>query len=80
MAELTLTTNADRLAHKHYVEGLEQGREQGQRELLLHLLTRRFGPLPEATRQRVQALTSSEELSGLAERVLDAPSLDDLGL
>jgi hypothetical protein len=87
MAELTLTTNADRLAHKHYVEGLEKGREQGQREgrehgqreLLLHLLTRRFGPLPEATRQRVQALTSPEELSRLAERVLDAPSLDDLG-
>ena len=88
MAELTLTTNADRLAHKHYVEGLEKGREQGQREgrehgqreLLLHLLTRRFGPLTEATRQRVQALTSSEELSRLAERVLDARSLDDLGL
>jgi flagellar biosynthesis/type III secretory pathway protein FliH len=112
MAELTLTTNADRLAHKHYVEGLEKGREQGQREgrelgeregrelgeregrelgeregrehgqreLLLHLLTRRFGPLTEATRQRVQALTSSEELSSLAERVLDARSLDDLGL
>ena len=88
MAELTLTTNADRLAHKHYVEGLEKGREQGQREgrehgqreLLLHQLTRRFGPLPEATRQRVQALTSSEELSRLAERVLDARSLDDLGL
>ena len=62
MAELTLTTNADRLAHKHYVEGLEKGREQGQRELLLRQLTRRFGPLPEATRQRIQALTSSEEL------------------
>jgi hypothetical protein len=80
MAELTLTTNADSLAHKHYVEGLEKGREHGQRELLLHLLTRRFGPLPEAARQRVQALTSSEELSRLAERVLDARSLDDLGL
>jgi hypothetical protein len=88
MAELTLTTNADRLAHKHYVEGLEkgrelgerEGREHGQRELLLHLLTRRFGPLSEATRQRIQALNSSEQLSRLAERVLDAPSLDDLGL
>jgi len=80
MAELTLTTNADRLAHKYYVEGLEKGREQGQRELLLHLLTRRFGPLTEATRQRVQALTSSEELSRLAERALDSRSLDGLGL
>jgi hypothetical protein len=100
MAELTLTTNADRLAKKSYVEGLEEGkregrelgvlegrqrgqregREQGQRELLLHLLARRFGPLPEAARQRLQALTSPEELSRLAECVLDAQSLDDLGL
>jgi hypothetical protein len=82
--ERTLLTNADRLVQKGYVEGLEEGkregREQGQRELLLNLLTRRFGPLPETTRQRVQALTSSEELSQLAERVLDAPSLDDIGL
>lgn len=75
MAELTLTTNADRLVKKSFVEG----REHGQRDLLLHLLARRFGTLPEATRRRVESL-SSDELSRLAERVLDATSLDDLGL
>jgi flagellar biosynthesis/type III secretory pathway protein FliH len=92
MTELTLTTNADRLVRKSYIEGLEQGqregrehgeregREHGQRELLLLLLARRFGTLPEATTRRIQALTSPEELARLAERVLDAASLDDLGL
>jgi hypothetical protein len=48
--------------------------------LLLEQLERRFGPLPQATVKRVRALTSSEELSRLAARVLDAPSLEDLGL
>lgn len=66
--ELTLTTNADRLV------------QQGKKEMLLDLMSRRFGALPETTRQRVEALDSSEELSRLAERVLDAKSLDDLGL
>lgn len=80
MAELTLTTNADRLVQKGYETGERAGREQGQRDLLLRQLTHRFGPLPEATRQRVQALASPEELQELAERVLDAKSLDDLGL
>ena len=61
-------------------KGLEKGREEGKRDLLLEQLERRFGPLPQATVKRVRALTSSEELSRLAARVLDAPSLEDLGL
>ena len=61
-------------------KGLEKGREEGKRDLLLEQLERRFGPLPQATVKRVRALTSPEELSRLAARVLDAPSLEDLGL
>jgi flagellar biosynthesis/type III secretory pathway protein FliH len=61
-------------------EGLQKGREEGKRDLLLDLLEHRFGRLPKATVNRVNALTSSEELSRLAARVLDAPSLEDLGL
>lgn len=61
-------------------EGKRVGVQEGKRDLLLELLDRRFGPLPEATVKRVQALTSPEELSRLAARVLDAPNLDDLGL
>jgi hypothetical protein len=90
--ERTLLTTLDRAAQRGYDEGLEKGlargltegerkgKREGKRELLLDLLGRRFGPLPQATVQRVQALTSPEELSRLAERVLDARSLDDLGL
>lgn len=81
-------TWADRIAHearesalKEGIErGLEKGLEKGKRDLLIEQLERRFGPLPEATVKRVQALTSPEELSRLAARLLDAPSLDDLGL
>lgn len=86
------TTWADRLRREGFEvgirEGIEEGKEEGKqvgmqegkRALLLEQLDRRFGPLPEATVKRVRALTSSEELSRLAARVLDAPSLDDLGL
>lgn len=86
--ERTLLTTLDRAAQRGFAEGKQEGRAEGQREgraegqreLLLDLLGRRFGPLPDATIQRVQALSSPEELSRLAERVLDARSLDDLGI
>ena len=58
----------------------QEGFEAGKRDLLLEQLERRFRPLPQTTVQRVSSLTSSDELSRLAARVLDAPSLDDLGL
>lgn len=86
--ERTLLTNADRAAQHGFEQGLERGRaqgiekglEQGRREVLLDLLGRRFGPLPDATLRRLQELRSPEELGRLAERILDARSLDDLGL
>lgn len=78
--ERTLLTNADKVAQRGFNQGLEQGLEQGRRELLLDLLERRFGPLPDAARKRVQSLSAPEELSRLAERVLDARTLEDLDL
>ena len=61
-------------------EGMEKGRDEGRRELLLEQLERRFGPLTPATVERVRSLASREELSRLAARVLDASSLEDLEL
>jgi hypothetical protein len=61
-------------------KGMEKGREEGRREALLELLERRFGPLPAATVERVRGLTSSAEISRLLARVLDAGSIEDLGL
>lgn len=57
-----------------------EGKEEGKRELLLEQLERRFGPLPDATVRRVHAISSSKELSRLAARMLDARSLEELGL
>ena len=77
-------TWADRLRQEGFEvgirEGIEEGKEVGKRDLLLEQLESRFGPLPQATVKRVRSLTSSEEVSRLAARVLDAPSLEDLGL
>ncbi|HSL85110.1 MAG TPA: DUF4351 domain-containing protein, partial [Thermoanaerobaculia bacterium] len=61
-------------------KGLEKGRLEGMRALLLGMLERRFGPLPDNTRTRLGAIDSPEELLTLGNRVLDARTLDDLGL
>ncbi len=60
--------------------GLERGQEKGTREVLIRLLRRRFPPLPGRAVERVQAITSTEELGSLAERLLTAGSLEELGL
>lgn len=73
-------TWADTLEAKGVEKGIEKGRLEGMRALLLGMLERRFGPLPDKTRKRLGAIDSSEELSKLGDRVLDARSLDDLGL
>ena len=58
----------------------ETQRTQGAHQLLLRLLVKRFGPLPEKVRQQVETITSLDRLTELAERVLSARSLDEMGL
>jgi predicted transposase YdaD len=55
-------------------QGIEQGVEQGQKDLLLHILSRRFGTLRPELTANVRALPASQ-LRRLAEIALDAPSL-----
>jgi hypothetical protein len=57
-----------------------EGREEGARKMLLRLLTRRFGRMPVSVRRRVEEIDSVDHLIRLAERVLTARSLEDLGL
>ncbi|NEQ28400.1 MAG: Rpn family recombination-promoting nuclease/putative transposase [Microcoleus sp. SIO2G3] len=60
-------------------EAREEGREEGlqrERSLILRLLTRRVGELPEAVVSQVEAL-SLEQLEELGEALLDFTSLDD---
>lgn len=61
-------------------EGWRQGMEQGAQKVLLRLLTQRFGRLPAGVRRRIEEIDSVDRLVRLAERVLTARSLEDLGL
>ena len=61
-------------------EGLEEGRAEGTRDLVLRLLRQRFGELSAEARRRVGAIASAEELGRLAEKVYQVESLEELGL
>ncbi len=67
--EEEIVTLADRLR--------EEGRQKGERKLLLKLLTLRFGKLPEAALARVNA-AGVEQLEAWAERVLTALTLAEV--
>lgn len=58
-------------------QGISQGQSEGSANTLLRILTRRFGPLDEATEQRVRRATQPQ-LDVWIDRVLDARSLDEL--
>lgn len=57
-----------------------RGVEKGMHVLLLRQLKQRFPAIPNWAVKRVQAMTSTEELGSLAERLLTAGSLEELGL
>ena len=61
-------------------EGQKEGLEKGMRQLLLRQLERRFGPLPESVRAKVEAIASTRRLTRLSDQLLAASSLDELGL
>jgi len=73
-------TWADQLRKEGQEQGREQGREQGVQETLLRLLGVRFGPLSDDVKQRVQGIRSVERLNQIAEQVLVARSLEEMGL
>jgi hypothetical protein len=63
--------------------GLQQGVAQGIEALhriVLRLLSQRFGAVPETLQRKVEAIDSMDSLSNLATRVLEAKSIDDMGL
>ncbi|MCL6750469.1 Rpn family recombination-promoting nuclease/putative transposase [Nostoc sp. CCCryo 231-06] len=57
--------------------GREQGREEGEKSLVLRLLARRVGELPQEVRSQVESL-SLEQLENLGEALLDFSSMADL--
>ena len=61
---------------RHATErGIQQGIQQGEEKVLERLLTRRFGPLSEATRQRLRNATL-EQLERWTDNILDAATLE----
>lgn len=62
-------------AREWIAEGRAEGRTEGQAHALTRLLARRFGPLPDTVRARVEA-ADPDTLDDWLDRVLDAPTLD----
>lgn len=77
---LTDMSWGDKLRAEGWREGRREGLEQGAQKMLLRLLNRRFGRLPVGVRRRIEEIDSVDRLIRLAERVLTARSLEDLGL
>ena len=72
-AMLDITLQETRL----YQDIKEEGREEGERSLILRLLARRVGTVPDEMRSRINALTL-EQLENLGEALLDFESVDEL--
>ena len=60
-------------------EGREEGREEGVRQLLLELISDKFGSAPSDIAERVMALSQSE-LPRVRRAIWTARSIEDLGL
>jgi len=58
-------------------EGIEQGRTQGERSLILRLLNRQVGELPDGLRSQIETL-SIPQLESLGDALLDFASVSDL--
>jgi flagellar biosynthesis/type III secretory pathway protein FliH len=56
-------------------KGIEKGIEQGEANVLLHLITKKFGPPSESVRQRIAA-ADADTLLHWSERILTADSLE----
>lgn len=61
-------------------EGRVEGRLEGTRHTVLRLMTRRFGRVPRRVREQVNAISSLRDLEKIADKILTAGSLQELGL
>jgi hypothetical protein len=61
-------------------EGREEGRLEATRYILLRQIRHRFGRVPRAVREQVNAISSLRELEKITDKILTAGSLQELGL
>lgn len=74
------TSMLEETAREWRKQYLKEGRQEGMRELLIQMIERRFGPLPSEQRRRFEAITSPARLKRLADKVLTAGSLAEMGI
>jgi len=71
-------TSVERIGRRiGWQEGKQEGALEGKADMLAMLLSKRFGPLSDDTRARLQR-AGAAQLQRWAERVLDADSLSDV--
>jgi len=58
----------------------ERAWEKGVRQTLLRMLGVRFGPLSDEVKQRVESISSIDRLNQIADQILVARSLEEMGL
>lgn len=83
--KMAMATHFDRWKQEWRREGLHEGvrkgrlegRQEGEAELLKRLLTKRFGPLPDALEARINR-APPQQLGDWAERLLTASTLRDI--
>ncbi len=79
-APMGLEENLLRWRDKIHKEALQEGQALSLRQMLLDLMTQRFGRLPVRVRRQVEGISSIQELRRLGRRVLRARTLEDMGL
>ena len=65
---------------KGIIEGRQEGLVQNAREAILDVLDTRFGEVPDAVREQVNALCSEPTLKELLRRAARASSLDEFSV
>ena len=73
-------TWADRIRDEAYEEGVEKGLLAGKRATLAKQLQLKFGTLSEETMVRLEAITDPQALDLVAEKILTAVTVAELGL
>ena len=73
----TMSTFAERFREEGRAQGVQQGMQRGEAAVLTRQLERKFGAVPEAAHQRIEA-ADEETLLEWSERVLTATCIDDV--
>jgi predicted transposase YdaD len=74
---MTLAQRFDEWKQQFRMEGLQEGRQEGEALLLQRILTRRFGPLPPEVASKI-ASSPAEQIDVWADRLLSAATLDEV--